>query len=191
MYDNYKGVEIRTWTHEFDGNDVLTIKADIMNTDYSTSDAPLSIGEVGLYIFDEFLEGGLFDAADSVSGESESLVSELIDKKDEDIEDFSRIGLIHRIFIKEEYRDKGIGTHVFKTVHQYLSRVMGAEVITLIACPIEMDHGNSLEVVNDEVKKKRLTKWYRSFGYQQLDAEENHLYIDARLLNPIIKDFNH
>ncbi|MCA1066124.1 GNAT family N-acetyltransferase (plasmid) [Rossellomorea sp. AcN35-11] len=174
-------VKISTWEHSY-GEGNVDVRADIKSLNLSTEEE-VKIGTIKLYIFDEYWDS-LIVAADGCSSDTSDLVFELLDGvENDDIEDFYRVGIIDRIFIDEEYRNKGIGSFVFKQVNFYLSEVMNSQIITLMAKPIFLDDHDELLSFKDEKKQQQLVTWYKSFGYKQLTSEVNHLYIDARYNN--------
>ncbi|MEW9122698.1 MAG: hypothetical protein AB2421_08290 [Thermotaleaceae bacterium] len=67
--------------------------------------------------------------------------------------------------------------------------VMKINILSLIANPLKEDVAGELLPVRDvEVGIKRLTKWYKGFGYQVIsNAEDNYLYVDTRIINPLFE----
>lgn len=177
-----KGVIPMKWDQTFNAQNVLKISASIFIGDEEVEEN--KAGEVRLYVFDSIWTGHLYDAADSISGDTEILIRELLNLEENGEIGFERVGVIDRIYIDEKYRGGGIGSSVLVDIYTYLADVISCDVICLIAKPLEKDSQGSLNPVeNDEENEKKLINWYTKLGFQQLGKKDNQFFVDARFIN--------
>ncbi|AKX93414.1 N-acetyltransferase [Moorella thermoacetica] len=150
---------------------------------WSEIDARKNIGEFRCLFIDNeraLEQDNLFYIIDAHSSDLVTAVTPLLEEgtwkiKNEYLENMNGFGILYieRLFIKPEYRDKGIGKAIFPVICSFLGR--GAAAVTVIPTPFDEKGKTKLDKNDPSYAKKigGLKNFLSFFGFSLVDKENN------------------
>jgi len=161
----------------------LEINIDIIKYTDLENDKYDVLGEYKIILFKSYTpfdeSNNLFYMADDYSGDAIRSILEFIDKKGHLKPEFFKhnIAYIQKMYIKPEYRGKGVGSFSFTLLYGILQELAG--VITILPIPHENDGKTEIKKEDKKYKKKikKLEKFLKQFDFMR--AEDGVWYFDT------------
>ena len=157
---------------EEEGYMYVCVEARLLESDGKIRDI---IGESSIILFDSAWENDSYiGVADAIDQEKHDLMVEADNFFE--LENFRRIAVLDKLYIKEDYQNKGYGTELLGSIKEYLMEVLHVEAVLLLAASIKNGATGAEKILLDE----KVKEFYRKNGYTQF-TDKNFYIVDEDL----------